>query len=290
MLEKGIVVEKFPTVKEPTILIAGFDGWGNAMDVSKTMASYLVRKLKARPFATLNADLFYRYDENRPSVLIEDGILKDVIPPGGTFYATRSGPEEKDIIVLKAQEPNLRWKCFGEELLELSRKLHVQMIITLGSMYDNVLHSDVIVSGIASDEGLSERLRNLDILPINYQGPSAVHSTIQAAAEKAGISCTSLWCHCPYYLQGATHFGLLSHLGSLVSALAGFDLDTEELDASWKELNRQIQTLVEKNPELQEMITELRKAKVRGSWELMKESNTQNAKIIQLKDFLKPKQ
>lgn len=289
MLEKGIHVEKMPPAKEP-ILIAGFDGWGNAMDVSKAMASYLVRKLKAESFATLNADLFYRYDENRPVVLIEDGVLKDIVPPGGTFYAAHCSPQEVDIIVLKAQEPNLRWEYFGEELLALSQELRVRTIITLGSMYDNVLHSDNIISGIASNVSLSQKLREMDVLPINYQGPSAIHSTIQSGAEKKGIPCMSLWCHCPYYLQGATHFGLLSHLGSLLSVLAGFDLDTGELDAGWKELNRQIQSLVEKNPELQEMITELRKAKVRGSWALMKESAQKNNKVIQLKDFLKPKQ
>lgn len=289
MLERGILVEKLPPVKE-SVLIAGFDGWGNAMDVSKAMASYLVRQLKAEPFATLNADLFYRYDENRPVVLIEGGILKGVVPPGGTFYAVPCRSQEVDLIILKAHEPSLRWKYFGEQLLALSQDLQVRIIITLGSMYDNVLHSDTIVSGIASDQALSERLRDMDVLPINYQGPSSIHSTIQGAAEKTGIPCISLWCHCPYYLQGATHFGLLSHLGSLVSALAGFDLDTQELETGWKELNRQIQTLVEKNPELQGMINELRKAKVRGSWEIMRESETKSSKIIELKDFLKPKQ
>lgn len=289
MLDKGILIEKMPPLKEP-VLIAGFDGWGNAMDVSKAMASYLVRKLRAESFATLNADLFYRYDENRPVVLIQDGILKDVVPPGGTFYVAPGSPQEVDLIILKAQEPSLRWEYFGEQLISLARDLQVRTLITLGSMYDNVLHSDTIVSGIASDETLSARLRDKDVLPINYQGPSAIHSTIQAAAEKSGIPCMSLWCHCPYYLQGATHFGLLSHLGALLSSLVGFDLDRDELDTSWKELNRQIQTLIEKNPELQGMISELRKAKVRGSWAMMRESENKNSKIIQLKDFLKPKQ
>ena len=289
MLEKGIHIEKMPPVKKP-VLIAGFDGWGNAMDVSKAMASYLIRKLKAESFATLNADLFYRYDENRPVVLIEEGVLKEVVPPGGTFYNAHCSPQELDIIVFKAQEPSLRWKYFGEQLLALSQELQVRTIITLGSMYDNVLHSDTIISGIASNDTLSTRLSEMGVLPVNYQGPSAIHSTIQSTAEKNGIPCMSLWCHCPYYLQGATHFGLLSHLGSLVATLAGFDLDTEELDTSWKELNRQIQTLVEKNPDLQGMITELRKAKVRGSWAMMRETEDKHSKIIQLKDFLKPKQ
>lgn len=288
MLQEGIEIEELPDLNAP-VLIVGLDGWGNAMDVSKAMVSYLIRKLKAKPFATINGDLFYRYDENRPITVIEEGLLKDIILPGGTFYVARGIPNQVDLVILKAQEPNLRWQYFVEQLLTLCQTLRVRSIITLGSMYDNVLHSDMIISGVASDKKLFSKLAQKGVLPINYQGPSAIHSSIQKAAEKKEFGCMSLWCHCPYYLQGATHYGLLSHLGSLLASLGGFELDTDELDASWRELNRQIQTLVEKNPELQEMINELRKAKVRGSWAMKKESDDKNEKIIHLKDFLRPK-
>jgi proteasome assembly chaperone (PAC2) family protein len=288
MSRKGIQIDELP-VDKAKILIAGFDGWGNAMDVSKAMVSYLIRKLKARPFATINSDLFYRYDENRPVVVIENGVLQDVVSPGGSFYAAHCLPSGVDIIILKAQEPGLRWQYFVDQLLALCETLHVRTIITLGSMFDSVLHTDTIISGIASSESLFSNLAERDVLPVNYQGPSAIHSIIQATAEKKGFDCMSLWAHSPYYLQGATHYGLLSHLGSLLGLLGGFELDTAELDEQWKELNRQIQTLIEKNPELQGMINELRKAKVRGSWVMMKESEGKSSKIIHLKDFIKPK-
>jgi len=148
---------------------------------------------------------------------------------------------------------------------------------------------DRIISAIASGDAHTPTLNENDVLPINYQGPSAIHSTIHSEAQKRGFECLSLWCHCPYYLQGATHFGLLSHLGALLSSLVGFELDLEELEVSWKELNKQIQGLIEKNPELQDMINELRKAKIRGSWASMKESEHKDGKVIQIADFLKPK-
>lgn len=288
MIQEGIEIKELPDLNAPA-LIVGLDGWGNAMDVSKAMVSYLIRKLKAKPFATINGDLFYRYDENRPVAVIEEGFLKDIVPPGGTFYTAHCLPDQVDLVILKAQEPNLRWQYFVEQLLTLCQTLRVSSIITLGSMYDNVLHSDVIISGVASDKNLSSTLAQKGVLPINYQGPSAIHSSIQRAAEKRQLACMSLWCHCPYYLQGATHYGLMSHLGSLLASLGGFQLDTEELDASWRELNRQIHTLIEKSPELQEMINDLRKAKVRGSWAVKKESEDKNDKVIHLKDFLRPK-
>jgi len=288
MPPKGIQIDELP-VNKAQVLIAGFDGWGNAMDVSKAMVSYLIRKLKARPFATLNSDLFYRYDENRPVVVIENGVLQDVVPPGGSLYAAHCHPDGPDVIMLKAQEPGLRWQYFVDQLLSLCETLHVGTIITLGSMFDNVLHTDTIISAVASNESLFSNLKEKGVLPINYQGPSAIHSVIQASADKRGFECMSLWAHSPYYLQGATHYGLLSHLGSLLGDLGGFELDTTELDEGWRELNRQIQTLIEKNPELQGMISELRKAKVRGSWAMMKEADNNKTNIIHLKDFIKPK-
>ena len=97
------------------------------------------------------------------------------------------------------------------------------------------------------------------------------------------------WCHCPYYLQGTTHYGALSSLDALLSFLGEFELDIEDLETSWKKINRQIQELIEKNPEFQDVIDKLRKAKIKGSWASVKESVKKDEKVINLKDFLEPR-
>jgi proteasome assembly chaperone (PAC2) family protein len=288
MSPQPIRIDYLPDVKDP-VLIAGFDGWGNALDVSKAMISFLIRKLNAQPFATINADLFYRFDESRPFVDIQEGHLKGLSLPGGSFFAASSGDDQRSIVLLRAMEPQLRWVAFAEALLSLCETLGIGTIITIGSMYDSVLHTDRIISGLASSEAVLQRLVEKGVIPINYHGPSAIHSTIHSEALKRGLACLSLWCHCPYYLQGATHFGLLSELSTLLSDLGGFELDSRELEESWKELTRQINELLEKNPELQAMINEIRKAKVRGSWEHVKEGVKKDDKVIYLTDFLKPK-
>jgi proteasome assembly chaperone (PAC2) family protein len=287
MTEKGIFIERLPELKEP-LLIAGFDGWGNALDVSRAMAAYIIRKLNAAHFASINPDLFYHYDKNRPSVKIEDGKLKSISAPGGGFYSAHTDSHVKDLIILKASEPNLRWFHFAQELLSLCETLNVKTIITLGSMYDNVLHSDRIISGIVSNQDLFPKLKQKNVIPINYRGPSAIHSTLHSESTKRGFECISLWCHCPYYLEGTTHFGLLASLGSLLASIGDFELDVEEMEMNWKDLNRQIQGIIEKNPDFQDMINNLRKAKVRGSWASMKESIKKGNKVISLEDFLKP--
>jgi proteasome assembly chaperone (PAC2) family protein len=284
MLQEAFQIDEMPELNDP-LFIAGFDGWGNALDISRGMVDYMVRKLKAKPFAKINADLFYRFDENRPLVEIENGLLKRLRPPGGKLYSARQGVEGRDLIILKASEPHLRWFHFVDAVLSLCQRAGVKMIISLGSMYDNVLHTDKIISALASSEEVISELKGANVLSINYKGPSAIHSTIHAEAKRRGLQCISLWCHCPYYLQGTTHFGLLSHLGSMLASWGGFRLDTEELETTWRNLGKQIQTIIDKNPELREMINDLRKAKVKGSLD----GSRKNDKVIHLEDFLKPK-
>jgi proteasome assembly chaperone (PAC2) family protein len=288
MSESGIQIDEFPDLKNP-LLIAGFDGWGNALKISSGMAAYLIRTFKAQRFAQINPDVFFRYDEMRPVVNIEEGVFKSLSSPGGTFYAAQTAPDGRDLVILKTDEPNLRWLGFVEELFDLCKRLNIESIITLGSMYDHVLHTDRIISAVTSNAAMSSMLSQKGVNAISYQGPSAIHSTIHSEGLKRAYACMSLWCHCPYYLQGTTHFGILAHLGKLLASLGGFELDTENLETSWEKLNIQIEKLIENNAELQEVVKELRKAKVRGSAAEMKGAIKSDEKIINIQDFLAPK-
>ena len=288
MRTKGIKIHQLPELKNP-LLIAGFDGWGNALKISSGMSAYLIRTFKAQRFAELDPDVFYRYDERRPVVHIEEGLFKNLSPPGGTFHAAQTGAGGRSLVILKADEPNLRWFAFVEELFDLCSQLHVETMITLGSMYDHVLHTDRIISAVASNADLSSMLKQKGMNSISYQGPSAIHSTIHSEALKREIACMSLWCHCPYYLQGTTHFGILAHLGKMLAKIGGFELRVEDLETSWQKLNVQIENLIENNAELQEVINELRKAKMRGTASQMKGAIKSDEKIINIQDFLQPK-
>ena len=288
MNDPGIQFKEIPQLKNP-LLVAGFNGWGNALNVSDGMARYLIRYFEAQPFADLDPDKFYRYDEQRPRVNIEAGLLKSYRPPGGAFYSAVTDPDLNDIVILSADEPNLCWSQFVDQLFSLCRKLNVGTVITLGSMYDNVLHTDRIVSGVASAPEMLAKLQQHNVNAISYQGPSAIHSIIQSEGTNRGFECFSLWCHCPYYLQGTTHFGLLSHLGRLMAKLGNFELNTDHLDKNWQALRAQIDTMIEGSSELQALITNLRKEKAKGAPASLNGKIRRDEKIINLQDFMDPK-
>jgi proteasome assembly chaperone (PAC2) family protein len=288
MSENGIQIHDLPDLKNP-LLIAAFEGWGNALQISSTMAAYLIRQFKAQKFAEINSDAFYRYDEMRPRVRIEDGIFKSLELPGGAFYAAKAGSDGRDLVILKADEPSLRWVGFVEELFDIASRLNIETIITLGSMYDHVLHTDRFISAVASDTALISMLNQKGVNSISYQGPTAIHSTIHAEGIKKGWPCMSLWCHCPFYLQGTIHYGLLAHLGTLLASVGGFELNIEDLEKEWEQLNEQIENLIEKNAKLKAVIDDILKAKKQGLTTLLKSTIKSDEKIINIQDFLKPK-
>ena len=281
---QGILIKELPVLKKP-VLVAGFGGWGNALNVATDALDYLIRHFEAEPFARLDPDAFFRHDQSRPMVKIVDGVLEDMTWPDLIVYCVHTGAEESDLVILKADEPSLNWYRFTDELLALCRALSIQMVITLGSMYDNVLHSDRVISGMASCEAMRSRLKQEGLYLVSYEGPSAIHAVIQSEAARAGLECLSLWSHCPYYLQGTSHFGLLASLCRILGNVAMFGIDTAALEERWTALNRHIQTLIETKPELREMINKLRKEKFRGTVSERKTIGKKEEKVINIKDF-----
>ncbi len=283
---QGIRTQAFPTLKTP-LLVAGFRGWGNALDLSRAMGSHLIRQFDARPFAHLDPDRFYRYDQDRPTIDAQAGFLRQFSPPGGTFYAAIP-PTGNDLVIVLADEPQAQWYSFVHGLFEIGESLGVAHYVTLGSMYDRVIHSERIISALVPDEKWLAWLQQENVSPISYQGPGAIHALIQEEGMKMGFCCLSLWCHCPYYLEGSPHFGLMAALGKLLGKIGGFEVETRSLEESWQGLNQQIASLIDKDPQLQEMIRSLRKERISQSRISSPNAKAGKEKVIRLKDFQEP--
>lgn len=286
MRNNGFHIDAMPRLHRP-MLVAGFDGWGNALNLAKGLTTFLIQKCAAEAIARIDPDTFYRYDAARPFVNIENGELKRYDPPGGKLYAAHTGEiEGQDLLILEADEPNLNWQLFSDGLFDFCAELGVDTVVTVGSLYDQVLHTDRIVSAIAGDTAVLEQLRGKNVEPISYQGPAAIHGILQSEGEKRGCRCLSLWGHCPYYLQGVVHFGIMAHFVEVIAFLGGFHLDASELESGWETLREKLKELVDSRPELQAVVKEIQRQKVRGSVASMKASPRRNDKIINLQDFL----
>ena len=280
----GFEIREWPVLRKPAMVV-GLGGWGNALNVAKGTSAYLVRRMKASLFGTLRMDDFFRFDESRPTVNIQNGLMGSVQFSRGGLFAAKLPEKERDLVLLVTEEPHLCWETFAEQLINVARIIDASEFISLGSLYDGVLHTDALVSGFAGSASHLEELAVLGIRPVTYQGPSAIHSILHLKACESGIKASSLWTHCPYYLEGTSHPGLIAATVDVVCRILGVAMDTQDLAQEWERLKKDIQVAIDGNPKLQKLMGELRRAKVRGAWANRSVPQRSGDKVIRLKDF-----
>ena len=283
----GFEIREWPTLRKPAIIV-GLGGWGNALNVAKGTTAYLVRRMEASLFGTLRMDKFFRFDESRPTVNIQNGLMESVQFSRGGLFAVKRPDSDRDVVLIVTEEPHLCWEAFAEQLINVARITDASEFISLGSLYDGVLHTEALISGFAGNAAHLEELGTLGIRPVTYQGPSAIHSILHLKACENGIKASSLWTHCPYYLEGTSHPGLIAATTNIVGRILDLPLDTQDLAQEWDRLKKDIQVAIEGNPKLQKLIGELRRAKVRGAWANRSVPDRSRDKVIRLKDFQDP--
>ena len=272
-----------PTLREPA-LVAGFGGWGNAGEVATSTVDFMVNSLEAEQLAILASDDFYLFSVNRPLVNIANGHLKSLDLPRSRFYFSKHSPG-RDLILFMGPEPQLCWHQYTEAFMQLCHRFGVRTLITLGGLHDEVLHNEIRISAAGASMGDLERLRRLrePVVLIDYVGHSAIHSLFLATAREQKMESITLWAHAASYLQG-TNYKLCSELIKRLNLLLELEVNTTELDLSWKLVEEQIDGFIEKNEQLKQHVEELKRREQRGSFTPRPSSP---AKVIRLDEFLK---
>lgn len=274
-----------PLLKQPLCIVA-FDGWGDALNVSTALVHYLMRLTSAAPLAEIDADPFYRYDEQRPAVRISQGRLAAFTPPEAKFYYAKSPIEGKpDLIFFRGEEPSLQWRQFVDLFLEVCTPFDEVTLFSVGGLYDRVLHTEALFSAFYTSGALTAKLPGR-VQPANYNGPGTIHTLLHAEAKRRGLSALSLWAHCPHYIQNTTHFGLVAQLVEMVAAFSGFELDNDPLLVRWEKIESQIEALAEENEEVRDVIDGLRQERHQGAPpEDGGPADESETKIVRLEDF-----
>jgi hypothetical protein len=154
-------------------------------------------------------------------------------------------------------------------------------VVLLGSLFDHVFHDESVISAVVQDPTMFNRVRSLGCQMIEYQGPGAVHAAVMEAATPLGIRCVSLWAHLPFYLKGPSEL-LMHHYLQALGGLLEMQIDTQYLLTEWEDKLEQIESLIEKDRELKQLLDQLKNNQT------PKKGSTVNApKVVRLDDFVK---
>ena len=63
----ALSIERLPDLHDPIVVVA-FSGWNDAANSATDAAKFVVKRLGARRFASLDPEDFYDFQSSRPSV------------------------------------------------------------------------------------------------------------------------------------------------------------------------------------------------------------------------------
>ena len=235
-----------PRLRRP-VMICGFEGWNDAGDAASYATRYLAERWETRPFADIDPEDYFDFTTTRPRVRLVDGHQREVVWPANELSAGAILGTDRDVILLNGTEPQLRWRTFSEQLVEVATALDVGLVITLGALLAEVPHTrPVSVIGTAVDDELIDRL---GLARSSYEGPTGIVGVLQDAFGRAGVPAASLWAAVPTYVPGAPSPKAALALVERTCGLLDVSLATTDLEIASVDYERQIDQLVDEDDE-----------------------------------------
>ncbi|BFO20130.1 hypothetical protein SHKM778_65180 [Streptomyces sp. KM77-8] len=128
-----IELEGVPELIDP-VMVAAFEGWNDAGDAASTAVAHLEREWKGEVFAALDAEDYYDFQVNRPTVFMDGGVRKVTWPTTRLSVVRVGGDEPRDLVLVRGIEPSMRWRSFCNEILGFAHELGVELVVVLGAL------------------------------------------------------------------------------------------------------------------------------------------------------------
>jgi predicted ATP-grasp superfamily ATP-dependent carboligase len=159
------------------------------------------------------------------------------------------------VLLLRAPEPNFRWKAFCSTVIGVAKLAGVTELITLGALLADSPHTrPVPVTGSTTDITLMDRM---SLEPSRYTGPVGITTVLNDTASREGIATASLWAAVPHYLaEPPCPKATLALLGALEDAV-GMPLPQGVLAEMTEAWQRGAEELTARDAEIAEYVEAL---------------------------------
>jgi proteasome assembly chaperone (PAC2) family protein len=246
--------ESWPVLHNP-VLVAAFEGWNDAGDAATGAVEHLELIWDATELAALDPDDYYDFQVNRPTVSLVDGVSRRITWPTTRLSVCRPAGADFDLVLVRGIEPNMRWRSFCDELVEIITELGVQTVVTLGALLSDAPHTrPTPVTGTSYDSESSSRF---GLEGSHYEGPTGIVGVLQDACVAVGIPAISFWAAVPHYVSQPPNPKATIALLHRVEEVLDIAVPMGELPAQADEWQKLVDEMAEEDTDVQEYIRSL---------------------------------
>lgn len=236
-----------PTLRRP-VVIAAFEGWNDAGDGATMAARWMRDRWAPKVFAEIDPEEFFDFTATRPQVVL-DGDVRRIEWPRTEISA--GGHSGRDLVVVLGSEPQLKWRTFCQQVIEVAEAVDAELLITLGALLAEVPHTrPTSVMATSSDA-------TFELESSQYEGPTGIVGVLHAACQHAGIPSASMWAAVSAYVPGAPSPKAALALVERVGELLDLPVLATDLEIASAAYERQVTEVVIDDEEMTEYLERL---------------------------------
>lgn len=235
-------------------LLMGFSGFADAGQVVSQISEELLEQLDAEPVAFFDIDQLIDYRSRRPQISFIEDHLSDYQQPRLALFKLVDGLGQP-FLYLTGNEPDLQWERFSAAVIELVRRLDVNLVAWVHSIPMPVPHTRPI--GVTVHGNRPDLIEGMSSWKATVQLPSAIGHLLELRLTEAGRNIAGYAVHVPHYLADAQYpraaVAALEYLGAAASLM----LPTDRLREAGREIEQQIGLQVQASAEVQSVVSKL---------------------------------
>jgi predicted ATP-grasp superfamily ATP-dependent carboligase len=246
-------VHQWPTVERP-VLVVCMEGWIDAGLAAGNALNHLIGSMPNELVASFDSDELIDFRARRPTLRIVNGVDKDLrwAEIRLQLATNRTG---RSVMILSGPEPDMRWHQFISEVVTLSSRLGVEMVVGLGAFPAPVPHTRAVrLVGTSTD---SELATKVGYLPASIDVPSGVQGALEMAFGQAGVPAVGLWARVPHYVSAMPYPAASASLLDGLARMTGIEVDTSVLHSAASATNNQIEQLIAGSDEHATLVRQL---------------------------------
>ena len=265
------------------VVIAAFEGWNDAGEAATSAVRYFLDRFNAVKIGTIDSEEFFDFTISRPVIEIPDE-QREIIWPATETYVAKMSDSKHDLVIIVGHEPQLRWRTFTEQIIEVASISNSHMVVTVGSLLTDIPHSrPVKVFGSSDDSDLAQRL---NLPPSTYEGPTGIVGVINSVLREEGMPSMSLWAGIPSYVSGANSPKAALALVERLAEVLQIGIACTDLEIASAAYERQINELVAEDMDTAEYVNQLEEDFDNKS-EVEEQDGNPELLVSEVEDFLR---
>lgn len=202
-MDASVELWEIPSGK-PIVMIAGWQQWADAGEISSSLPLYLVEQTDANKIGTIKGGDFYLFQIPgthyllRPEVKLKEGYRQSMSSRANDFYYADLG--ERGLVIFAGEEPHMHEETYARAFFDAVESLNVQRVIGLGGVFGSMPYDrDREISCVYSMPHMKAELDHYAVRYSNYEGGTTIGSYLAHCAELRAIEMAVVYAFVPAY-------------------------------------------------------------------------------------------